>query len=160
MFFQTLGLALFVSLFSCREDPQYFDPYAQYQNDVALIKDYVADRQWDAIDVDSTGVFMVFTELADSTSVGSPSANGSITIAYTGMLLDGTVFDKTQEGDSVTFLLAGLIPGWQIAIPKMRAGDRAKLLIPSYYAYGPSVKPGLPANSVLIFDISLISFAD
>jgi FKBP-type peptidyl-prolyl cis-trans isomerase len=46
--------------------------------------------------------------------------------------------------------------GWQIGIPMMKEGGKAKLLIPSQLGYGSSNLGVIPPNSVLIFDIELI----
>jgi FKBP-type peptidyl-prolyl cis-trans isomerase len=43
-----------------------------------------------------------------------------------------------------------------MGIPFFKEGGSGKLLIPSELAYGSSPRSGIPANSVLIFDIHLI----
>jgi FKBP-type peptidyl-prolyl cis-trans isomerase FkpA/FKBP-type peptidyl-prolyl cis-trans isomerase FklB len=38
----------------------------------------------------------------------------------------------------------------------MKVGEKAQLAIPSQLAYGPQGRPGIPPNSVLLFDVELI----
>jgi FKBP-type peptidyl-prolyl cis-trans isomerase len=86
---------------------------------------------------------------------------GSVTVHYTGTLLDGTKFDSSVDrGEPAEFPLnpGGLIQGWLEAIPMMKEGDKWQLYIPSDLAYGEAGNQGIPPNSVLIFDVELIKF--
>lgn len=89
----------------------------------------------------------------------SPKATDSVTVHYTGTLIDGTVFDSSvQRGVPATFGVNQVIPGWTEALQLMKVGDKWKLFIPSNLAYGPqSPGAGIPANSVLIFEVELLS---
>ncbi|CAN5147493.1 hypothetical protein BH09PSE2_BH09PSE2_01510 [soil metagenome] len=89
-----------------------------------------------------------------------PRGPDEITVRYKGSLSDGSVFDSSAEGPdgTATFPLNRLIPGWQAALKLMRPGDRWKIYIPAYMAYGPSAKPKIPADSPLVFEIELVSF--
>lgn len=152
------SLLAMLALFSCGDEPEYFDHAAQYDTDLLIINEYIADNNLDAVNIDSLGVFIVFTELADSAVEEYPTVDSYITVGYKCMLLDSTVCDSTAAGDTYTMSLKGFIPGWQIAIPKMRAGDRATVLVPSYFAYRDYRYGIIPPNSVLMFDICLESF--
>lgn len=84
-----------------------------------------------------------------------PSINNTVTVQYTGKLLDGATFDS----GTATFPLANVIAGWQEGIPLYKIKGRGKLFIPSYLGYGPSGSgSSVPGNAVLIFDVYLISF--
>jgi FKBP-type peptidyl-prolyl cis-trans isomerase len=50
-----------------------------------------------------------------------------------------------------------VIAGWDEAFALLPVGSKAKLLIPSALAYGSATKPNIPANSILEFDVTLIS---
>ena len=93
----------------------------------------------------------------------APMGNSIVQVTYKGTLLNGTVFDSTATGATATFSLNQLIPAWQIGIPKIKAGGRIKLLVPSALAYGCRGAKNvagafiIPENAPIYFDINLIS---
>lgn len=90
----------------------------------------------------------------------SPNSESMVTVHYEGRLVDGRLFDSSRDrGEPATFPLAGVIPGWREALPMMREGGRAEVVIPADLAYGDrSMARGLiPANSTLLFEVELIS---
>jgi FKBP-type peptidyl-prolyl cis-trans isomerase FkpA len=95
------------------------------------------------------------------TQAGSGSAVvnlcSKITIKYVGKLTNGTVFDQTTGAETRIFTLGGLIPGWQKGIPLISSGGKITLYIPPSLGYGSTPRGSIPANSILIFDIELIS---
>lgn len=89
----------------------------------------------------------------------SPTKEDSVTVEYTGKLLNGKVFDTTEGKDKpATFKLTQVIPGWTEALQKMKAGDKWEIYVPSNLAYGPRGIGGpIGPNETLIFKIKLIS---
>jgi FKBP-type peptidyl-prolyl cis-trans isomerase FkpA len=85
----------------------------------------------------------------------NPNPSSTVRVAYSGYFIDGQVFDESNL-EGITFGLNQVIQGWTMGIPFFKEGGRGKLLIPSELAYGSSPRSGIPANSVLIFDIHLI----
>lgn len=73
----------------------------------------------------------------------------TISMTYTGLLLNGAKFDS----GTISYALSDLIKGWQIAVPLIGKGGHIKVLIPSSLAYGASAVGTIPANSPLYFDI-------
>lgn len=88
-----------------------------------------------------------------------PGAGDSVTVHYTGKLIDGTVFDSSEErGEPATFGVTQVIPGWVEALQMMNEGSKWRLYIPSELAYGPNGAGGvIGPNQTLIFDVTLIS---
>jgi FKBP-type peptidyl-prolyl cis-trans isomerase FklB len=88
----------------------------------------------------------------------TPKKTDTVTVNYTGTLIDGTVFDSSvQRGQPATFPVSGVIPGWTEALQMMKVGDKWQLFIPSKLAYdeqNPSPKIG--PNSTLIFEVELL----
>ncbi len=76
---------------------------------------------------------------------------------YTGALAsDGTIFQSSYDsGDSVEFGLDQVIKGWTDGVPGMKVGGKRMLIIPADQAYGAQDRPGIPANSNLVFIIDL-----
>src|SRR4051812_12776363 len=84
-----------------------------------------------------------------------PTTASTVQVAYTGKLLNGTVFDSKTN---TTLALAGTIKGWQIAVPKINATGRITFIVPSGLAYGIQTSGSIPTNAVLVFTIDLIGF--
>lgn len=97
----------------------------------------------------------------ETVGTGATAQEGStITVKYTGMLADGTVFDSTDKhgGQPATFTLAKgqLIDGWVQGIPGMKVGGKRKLVIPPALGYGAAGNGSIPPNSTLTFEIELL----
>lgn len=87
-----------------------------------------------------------------------PEAGDQVVVHYTGRLIDGTVFDSSEErGEPATFGVTQVIPGWVEALQMMNAGSRWRLYIPSNLAYGSNGAGGvIGPNQTLIFDVNLL----
>ncbi|MGN0220367.1 MAG: FKBP-type peptidyl-prolyl cis-trans isomerase [Muribaculaceae bacterium] len=87
-----------------------------------------------------------------------PTAADQVVVHYTGKLIDGTVFDSSEErGTPATFGVSQVIPGWVEALQLMKAGSTWRLFIPSALAYGPQGAGGvIGPNQTLIFDVTLL----
>ena len=87
-----------------------------------------------------------------------PAPGDTVTVNYTGTLVDGTEFDSSyKRGRPAEFPVGGVIKGWTEALEKMPVGSKWKLFIPSDLAYGEQGQRGIPPNSVLIFDVELLA---
>jgi FKBP-type peptidyl-prolyl cis-trans isomerase len=61
----------------------------------------------------------------------NPVAADSVEVHYEGRLVDGTVFDSSFErGQTVTFGLTQVIPGWTEGLQLMKPGAKYKFIIP------------------------------
>ena len=90
----------------------------------------------------------------------SPKESDTVTVQYSGTLIDGTEFDSSyKRGQPATFPVGGVIKGWTEALQLMKEGSKWQLVIPSDLAYGASGTQGGPIgpNAVLIFDVELVS---
>ncbi|HEY8330122.1 MAG TPA: FKBP-type peptidyl-prolyl cis-trans isomerase [Pseudomonas sp.] len=88
-----------------------------------------------------------------------PKADDVVSVHYEGKLVDGTVFDSSiKRGAPIDLPVGGVIPGWVEGLQLMHVGEKYKLYIPSELAYGAqSPSPMIPANSVLVFELELLS---
>ncbi len=88
-----------------------------------------------------------------------PNANSEVTVHYTGKLISGDVFDSSvKRGESISFNLNGVIPGWTEGLQLMPTGSKFEFYIPQELAYGASPAGSIPAFSTLVFEVELISF--
>jgi len=86
----------------------------------------------------------------------TPTAEDTVSVHYTGRLIDGTVFDSSVERGPATFPVGGVIAGWTEALQMMKVGEKWELVIPADLAYGQAGRPGIPANAVLLFEVELL----
>jgi len=94
---------------------------------------------------------------------GDPVVPGATaTVHYVGTLKDGTKFDSSRDGHEPYRFLVGAVPhqviaGWEIAVQRMRVGDRAKITVPWVLAYGVEGRPpSIPSKADLVFDIEVL----
>jgi FKBP-type peptidyl-prolyl cis-trans isomerase FklB len=92
-------------------------------------------------------------------SGASPKATDTVMVNYRGTLLDGTEFDSSyKRGEPATFPVNHVIPGWTEALQLMKPGGKYQLFVPPQLAYDlRSPTPAIPAGSMLIFDVELVS---
>jgi FKBP-type peptidyl-prolyl cis-trans isomerase len=85
-----------------------------------------------------------------------------VTVQYTGWLKsDGSEFDSSRGPGRTPFQFTigtGVIQGWSEGVATMQVGGKRRFVIPAALAYGAAGRPPtIPANSVLVFDIELVS---
>jgi FKBP-type peptidyl-prolyl cis-trans isomerase FkpA len=85
-----------------------------------------------------------------------PTDSDVALVNYEGKLLDGTVFDKSQQ--PTPFPVSSVVPGFSEALKLMPKGAKYRLWIPPQLGYGDRVSGPIPANSTLVFDVELIDF--
>lgn len=86
-----------------------------------------------------------------------PTAKDSVKAHYKGTFLNGKSFDSSYDrGEPSVFPLDGVIKGWTEGVQLMPIGSKYRFWIPSDLAYGPQGRPGIPPNSLLVFEIELI----
>ncbi len=127
------------------------DKEDQFEIDQQRIQDFLIEHNLDA-DSTSSGLYYVIDEPG---STEHPTIDDVVSVSYVGFLLNGDIFDS---GTNITFPLTAVIAGWQEGIQLFGKGGKGLLIIPSHLAYGDQPKSGIPANSVLAFDIQLIDF--
>jgi FKBP-type peptidyl-prolyl cis-trans isomerase len=92
---------------------------------------------------------------------GAEATNGrKLQMHYSGWLPNGMLFDTSRTtGQPFSFTLGQgeVIQGWDEGVAGMRVGGQRRLVIPSELGYGDRDLGTIPPNSVLIFDVELIS---
>lgn len=87
----------------------------------------------------------------------SPKGSDVALVSYRGTLVDGTVFDESEQA---AMPIDGVVPGFSEALQLMKKGGEYELFLPPHLAYGDKVPEGapIPPNAVLIFNVKLIDF--
>lgn len=116
----------------------------------------------DAPVVKKTGSGLEYVVLASGPADGeTPGLRSEVTIHYEGHLnADNTKFDSSfDRGDTASFPVAGVVPGFSEALQLMRPGDSWLVFIPSELGYGARGSRGaVPPNADLVFEIEMKSF--
>jgi len=88
------------------------------------------------------------------------TAGKTVSVHYTGKLIDGTKFDSSHDRNApIEFPLGEgrVIPGWDEGIALLKVGGKATFIIPPHLAYGEKGAGGLiPPNATLIFEVELM----
>jgi len=126
-------------------------------NEQTMIEEYLTANNLTATK-HSSGMYY---EIVQAGTGGAPGLCSSVQINYVGKLANGSTFDSNTNA---VFTLGTLIDGWKKGLPLLQKGGRIKLYIPPSLGYGGSdIKDRdnnviIPANSMLIFDITLANF--
>jgi FKBP-type peptidyl-prolyl cis-trans isomerase len=88
-----------------------------------------------------------------------PQPKDEVKVIYSGRLIDGTVFDRTDD-EPRDIEVGGVARGWNEGIQKIGKGGRIMLYIPPWLGFGDMPVSGdvsaIPAHSTLIYDIELL----
>lgn len=153
IFFVLLLAGLTIS--GCKKEDDGLPPAEQLAKDIMIIEDYLRDNNLQAQKT-ASGLHYIITEEGPGEH---PTADNTVTVKYTGYYPDGTIFDRTSPASAATFPLSVVIQGWTEGIPLLKSGGgKGILLIPSALGYGPRDYQRIPANSVLIFEVTLLDF--
>lgn len=123
---------------------------------IANLKFFIENQEQEGINVVEKGLHYAVLNYGDMNSK-SPELSDTITAHFHGTLTDGTVFWSSVDSDEpLTIELSKLIEGCQKIISLMKINDKWRVYIDPSMAYGDEGRPGIPSNSILIFDIELL----
>ena len=144
-----LQFSLLLILVGCNQDSPNVKQIGNMQY-------FIENAAQDGINQVESGLQYSIINSGDETAQ-SPDLNDVITAHFHGTLTDGTVFWSSVDMDEpLKVQLSGLIVGCQKIIGLMRVGDKWRVYIDPSMAYGDEGRPGIPSNSILIFDIELL----
>ncbi|HEY2649227.1 MAG TPA: FKBP-type peptidyl-prolyl cis-trans isomerase [Puia sp.] len=103
---------------------------------------------------DSSGIFY---RIIDSGNNLKPIFSSNIRVNYVVRTMSGYIIDSASNSNLNGVGLYGLIPAWQIGLPKIGVGGEIIMLVPSALAYGcAGYPPVVPSNTPLYFDVKLL----
>lgn len=90
-----------------------------------------------------------------------PTLDDQVSVRYSGSFVNGETFDASGD-EPATLTLRQMVPGFRDALLTMSPGETRTLYIPPSQAYGllgqpgPGGQGGVPPNSPLIFEVTLV----
>jgi FKBP-type peptidyl-prolyl cis-trans isomerase FkpA len=112
----------------------------------------------------ASGLYYVIHTEGDGPNI-KPGDKASVN--YTGKFMDGRKFDSNVDSafhHVMPFELevgrGKVIKGWDEGLQLLKKGSKATLYIPSPLAYGAQDQRGIPANSILVFDVEITNIVD
>ena len=137
------------------------DPYSNNTpaREAGMISDWLAAMVSNKNDIDttSTGLYYIVQTVGSGPVV---SAKDTVTVKYTGLFLDGSIFDDSSyHGDGTmkfVYKVDSFIPGWNEALAVLKKGEKAAFLIPSDKAYGATGSTSIPPYTPLLFIIEVV----
>lgn len=121
-----------------------------------LIEGYLEDNDIEVKPTES-GLYYIETEEG---SGDYPKEGDEVEVNYKLYFLDGELLqDSRQSGKPYSFEIGsdGVIKGWNEAIPLMKEGGKAKILLPSKLAYGEMGRGRrIPPYTPLLFEVELL----
>jgi FKBP-type peptidyl-prolyl cis-trans isomerase len=150
------GFSLLVFAACNKEKEESFDFEAQKAQDQKQIQEYLAANNLTATQT-ASGLNYIITQPGTGTAL---KAGDVVSVHYQGSLLNGTTFDESYDkGIPYTFRLGAraVIPGFEEGVLQLKPGGKATLLIPSHLAYGPDGTNGIDPNTVLRFEVEVLS---
>ena len=86
----------------------------------------------------------------------TPGPRSTVEVHYAGTLIDGKEFDSSyKRGQTISFGLNRVIPGWTEGVQLMKEGDTFEFAIPFNLAYGERGTGGIPGRQTLVFKVEL-----
>ena len=106
----------------------------------------------------------VYCVIAKEGSGKKIMAGQTVSLNYTGRLLDGTVFDSNTDPafhhtQPLVFEVGkgSMIRGYDKGVQMLKKGSIATLYMPSTLGYGEAGRPSIPPNSILIFEVEVLN---
>ena len=135
----------------------------QAAKDEKILTEYFAKNHIKATRT-ASGLYYVITKkgTGENAKAGKP-----VSMNYIGKFLDGKVFDANVDDKyqyvngrnalDFTLGIGQVIKGWDEGIQLLNTGTRATLYIPSGLAYGPGGRGRIAPNTILVFDVEVLS---
>jgi FKBP-type peptidyl-prolyl cis-trans isomerase FkpA len=139
--------------------------FAQPQDEIdeKLLTEYFAKNKIKASKTPS-GLYYVITKKGTGENA---LAGKGVSMNYIGKFMDGKIFDANVDANSqpvngrgplnFTLGVGQVIKGWDEGVQLLNPGAKGTLFIPSRLAYGAIERGPIPANSILVFDVELLS---
>lgn len=106
----------------------------------------------------TSGLYYRDIVVGDGAQVRADSGGDTVSVRYTGYLRSGVEFDSNVASPGPLTFVTGrfqVIDGFDEGVRGMRVNGRRQIIIPPALGYGNRANGDIPANSILVFDVTL-----
>lgn len=158
------GLIAVIGIGCLKNDEDNYKPCTDksVQDEMSVMTKFATDS---AISTTQDATGLLYQVIEPGTGA-TPTSASTVVAKYVGRFMDGKGFDSSYKAypGGVEFQLNRVIPGWTLGIPKIKAGGKLKLIIPSSLAYGCAGSRNpytgeqiIASNQPLYFYVELVS---
>ena len=115
------------------------DEASQKDLETERILAYIEEQELEGAEAREDGLYYIQTEAGEG---DLPRQGQTISVHYTGTLLNGEEFDSSLDNNQpFTFPLGTeqVIEGWNLAFKDLRSGEKGIIFMPSHLAYGSNI---------------------
>ena len=132
----------------------------QKETDEKILTEYFAKNKIKATRT-ASGLYYTITKQGEGANA---KAGQKVSMKYLGKFLDGKKFDSNVDDNfnmthplEFTLGIGQVVKGWDEGIQLLNPGSKATLYLPSAIGYGPAGRGPIPPNTVMVFDVELVS---
>lgn len=119
---------------------------------VSKAEEYAKKHHWNYEVMDGG---LIVEVLEKGTGTEKIQRGSELELSYKGTLTNGRKFDQPEPGKPFKSNLKGLIGGFQLGLLGHVSGTKIRMVVPPHLGYGDDALDKIPANSTLIFEISV-----
>jgi FKBP-type peptidyl-prolyl cis-trans isomerase len=166
-----MALAAFFNLAACQRDAGQVMQEVQRAEQSRLERNsaigaesarFIAEkRRAPGVRTTASGLSYRITRPPPDPELASPTREALVLVNYEGRLLDGTVFESSEQrnGGAVMIPIAAVPAGLREAIMLMRPGEELIAYLPPDLAYGErGAPPAIPPNAAVQFRVELLAY--
>ena len=129
------------------------------QNEQMEITDYLNTKSITGATKHPNGFYYIISNAGDA---NKPVPCSIVSFQYRGRLKNDSTFDQTPPGANMVERLGVLNGGIQLGLSLVGIGGQVQIFVPPSLGYGyidlpNSINPVIPANSMLIYELSLMN---
>ena len=158
--FKSDYLTVYVKIFNFYTQEEY--ALYQQHTDVEMVEQQII-KSYLKEEINIRLVGGVYVQSQESDITGKPIQKGmTLQLKYTGSFLTGNVFDSTFTHQTFEYVYGTpnqVIEGFDHALKTMKTGEKAKIIIPSQFAFGEdgSSTGIVPPYSTVVYNLEILN---
>ncbi|MEO6850882.1 MAG: FKBP-type peptidyl-prolyl cis-trans isomerase, partial [Mucilaginibacter sp.] len=127
----------------------------QVAYDQQVIKSYMAATGLTGYTETASGLW--YKILTQGTGVDPITYNSTVLLTYTGYLMNNVAFSSYTPTGGLAFAIPDVVPGFQEGLKLVTTGAVVSYIMPSALGYSTTGTTGVPSNSCIRYDCTIVS---